>query len=196
MICLRSASTFALGLVASACHSSSPAESGMAAGACPNAWLETPVVGAPIAVPAGNGRLVFHAAAQGTQNYTCASVTGDGGSGYAWSLTGPEATLSDCHGVTIGRHFASDAGPPEWQLSDRSYVVAHKMAAASGDGRSVPWLLLGVDRHGGTGPVAEAHYVQRVHTVGGVPQSAPCVASQVGTTEKVGYTADYVFFAP
>jgi hypothetical protein len=192
----RTASTLLLGLVASACHASSPAEGGTSAAACPSAWLETPVVGAPIAVPDGNGRLVLHAAAQGTQNYVCAAVAGDGGTGYAWSFTGPEATLTDCHGVTMGRHFSSDAGPPEWQLSDGSYVVAHKMAATSGDGRSVPWLLLGVDGHGGGGPMAEARYVQRVHTVGGVAPSAPCDVSRIGTSEKVGYTADYVFFAP
>ncbi len=155
-------------------------------------------MGASIAVPAGNGRVILRAAAKGSQDYACAPVVVDGGTSYAWSLTGPHATLTDCHAVEIGRHFASDggAGAPEWQTVDGAYIVAHKSAASTTDGGSVPWLLLTVDGHGGSAPFTEARYVQRVNTSGGVAPSAPCDASRVGTLQKVPYAADYFFYGP
>ncbi len=179
-----------------ACRQGPPSEGGAPAGACPDAWLQAPVVDESIAVPAGNGHVVFHAAAKGSQNYACGPVTTDGGSSYAWSLTGPEATLDDCHAATMGRHFASDAGGPEWQTLDGAYVVGRKIAASKVDSRAVPWLLLSVDAHGGAGTLTGARYVQRVRTVGGVAPATRCDASRAGTTEKVPYAADYFFYAP
>ena len=192
----RLALVFALVPWAMACRPGPQTEGGGSAGACPDAWLEAPVVNEPIAVPEGNAHVVFHAAAKGTQNYACGPVGIDGGSSYAWSLAGPEATLDDCHAVTIGRHFASDGGAPEWQMLDGTYVVGHKIAASTADSRSVPWLLLSVDAHGGGALFAGARYVHRVRTVGGVAPTAPCDASRAGTTEKVPYAADYFFYAP
>jgi hypothetical protein len=187
-----------LGLVLFACHPASPAEGGTAAGACAADWFDPPAVAPSIAVPSGNGRMVLRAAATGSQNYACTLVAGDGGTSYAWSLVGPEATLSDCHSAPIGRHFASDAGAaaPEWQMTDGAYVIGKKMAAAPADGASVPWLLLSVEAHGGTAPFTEAHYVQRTRTSGGVAPSAGCDSGHVGEVRKVPYTADYLFYAP
>jgi hypothetical protein len=162
---------------------------------CPSAWLQPPVVDPSIAVPEPD-HAVVHAFAKGTQNYACASVGADAGSTFAWSLKGPDATLSDCQSGTIGSHFASASGAPEWQLSDGTYVVAHKAGAFAAGGRVAPWLLLRVDGHGGAGPLAEAHYVQRVHTVGGAPPAEVCDADHAGTVQKVPYEADYFFYAP
>jgi hypothetical protein len=195
----------ALALAASGCRpgsppdAASPASSASSVPACPAAWLEAPAVDPSIAVPAGNARLVLHASAAGSQNYTCAAAPSDGGAAsYAWSFSGPEAALSDCHGAVLGRHFASDAGPtaPEWQTPDGAYVIGHKTAAFAPGGGAVPWLLLGVDGHGGAGPVTEARYVQRVNTSGGVAPGSPCGAGNVGAVEKVPYSADYYFYAP
>jgi hypothetical protein len=189
-------SSFALALLA--CRQGGPSGSGGSSGACPAEWLEPPAVDARIAVPSGNGHIVLHAAAKGSQNYTCAPVTGDGGARYAWAPVGPEATLSDCHSAAFGRHFASEAGAgePEWQTFDGAYVVARKVAASTVDGGSVPWLLLTVDGHSATAPFTDARYVQRVRTSGGIAPSAPCDATRVGTLEKVPYLADYFFYAP
>jgi hypothetical protein len=176
-------------------------EGSTSASACPAAWLEAPAVDPSIAVPGGDGRVVFHAAAEGTQIYSCATVAtvvADGGAAYAWSLVGPEAVLKDCRSEASGRHFASDAGPgaPEWQLTGGAYVVAHKVAAKIVAPDSVPWLLLSADRSGGSGPLTETRAVQRVRTSGGVAPTAGCDASHIGTVQKVPYTADYYFFAP
>jgi hypothetical protein len=179
-----------------ACRGSGPATSEGPAAACPTAWLAAPTVDETIGVPGGSTHVVVHAAASGSQIYTCTAVPGDGGVRYAWTLLGPEATLSDCRAAPLGRHFASDAGAPEWQAPDGSYVVAHKVAAFAVDGASVPWLLLSVDDRGGAAPLADARYVQRVRTSGGIAPSAACDAGRVGDREKVPYTADYFFYAP
>ena len=188
------ASSFALALLA--CRPGSQADGGAPAAACPPAWFDAPTFDAQIVVPSGNDRILLHAAATGSQNYRCAPLTVDGGSGYTWSLAGPEATLSDCHAAVIGHHFASDTGAAEWQMLDGAYVVARKVATSKGDDRSVSWLLLSVESHGGSGPFTEARFVQRVRTSGGVPPSEPCDASRVGTLQKVPYAADYFFYGP
>lgn len=185
-----------------ACRAPGPAgpasslDAGSTAPECPSAWLEPPVVDGSIAVPDGNGRLVLHAAARGTQDYVCSADSADAGSGYGWALKGPDATLADCRSASIGRHFASDAGGPEWQLSDGTYVVAHKTGVFSANPGAAPWLLLSVDRHGGAGRLGEARYVQRVRTIGGGRPDAPCDASRAGAVQRVPYEAQYFFFAP
>ncbi|MBV9949721.1 MAG: DUF3455 domain-containing protein [Myxococcales bacterium] len=185
---------------------SGPPSSGTAAAlgapgdACPSEWLRAPAVAASIAVPDGGGAPAIHVAASGTQNYACARAAGDGGAGFAWIPVGPEATLSDCRGAVVGSHFGSDAGAsaPEWQLRDGSYVVGRKLAASTPPeaAGAVPWLLLGADGRGGSGPLANARFVQRVATRGGVAPSGGCDAGTLGAVQKVPYQADYYFYGP
>src|SRR5207237_840815 len=138
----------------------------------------------------------------GTQNYTCTStVVADAGTGddggaavYAWTFTGPLATLSDCAGVTIGAHFASSAGPtaPEWEtVIDGTAVIGRRLAAVTPDATALPWLLLQATSHVGTGTLSRAQYIQRVHTHGGLAPTTGCDAMHVGTMQNVPYTADY-----
>lgn len=171
----------------------SPALASSPGADCPSAWFDAPAVDRSIAVPDGS-RVVLHASAKGTQDYVCAAS--DGGSTYGWSLRGPDAALSDCRASPIGRHFASDAGPPEWQLSDGTYVVAHKAGEFAANAGSSPWLLLDVVGHGGEGRLGEARYVQRVSTVGGGHPDGECDARHAGTVQKVSYEAQYFFYAP
>lgn len=166
---------------------------------CPSSWTVAPVVGAPIQVPDGGGGVLLHAAATGTQDYTCKASTVDGGTTYAWGFTGPEADLMDCTTTKIGTHFASDGGPtaPEWMTTaDSTYVIGAKLGALTPDGgaSAVPWLLLQATSHGGTGTLSRAGYVQRVNTTGGLAPSTTCDVNNVGTSQKVAYTADYYFF--
>jgi len=191
----------AIAIQAQACRRDPAPQGAVASDACPAEWLQAPPADTAIAVPPGGGRVVFHAAAQGSQDYTCRRTEGDGGAAYAWTFTGPEATLSDCRGAPVGRHFASDAGAgaPEWSLSSGEYVVGHKLAAwtpPGGAGGSVPWLLIGTDGRGGDGPLARARYVVRATTHGGVAPAEPCDATRSGAAVKVPYTADYFFYAP
>jgi hypothetical protein len=166
---------------------------------CPSAWLVAPAVDPSIALPADAGAsLRLHASATGTQDYQCQLIVADGG--FAWTFLGPEAQLHGCDDAGVASHFASDGGAarPEWQSNDGSYVIAAKVAAYTPDGgaSSVPWLLLQAVSHGGSGPVADATYVHRLDTSGGVAPSAACDVGAVGTTQKVPYTADYYFYGP
>ncbi len=166
--------------------------------ACPSSWTTAPAVSPPIQFPADGGSALLHAGAIGTQNYTCSQVTVDGGTAYAWVFVGPEADLADCHAAKIGTHFASDAGAaaPEWQTTDGTYVIGKKLAALTPDGgaTAIPWLLIQETSNGGTGTLSKAGYVQRLNTAGGIAPAVTCDVSNVGTTQKVSYTADYFFF--
>jgi len=166
--------------------------------ACPVAWTTAPTVDPVITLPADGGGVLLHAGAIGTQNYTCEQLAVDGGTGYAWVFVGPEADLADCHAAKIGKHFASDAGAtaPEWQTTDGTYVVGKKLAAFTPDGgaSAIPWLLIQETSNGGAGTLSKAGYVQRLNTDGGVAPAVTCDATNVGTTQKVSYTADYFFF--
>jgi hypothetical protein len=109
----------------------------------------------------------------------------------------PSADLSDCNGAVIGHHFASEAGAgyPEWQTTDGTYVVGHKLAAFTPDGgaESVPWLLLQQVSTGGAGTLSQTLYVQRLSTDGGVAPGPGCDA---GDTLQVPYGAEYYFYGP
>ncbi|MCL2450014.1 MAG: DUF3455 domain-containing protein [Polyangiaceae bacterium] len=166
---------------------------GASGGACPPSWLEAPAVDTAIAVPDIGSRVVLRVSAHGTQNYVC---QGGAGTGSAWALQGPEAKLEDCHGTPVGDHSATGAGAPEWRFTDGTYVVAHKSTMVVIDKTAVPWLLLHVDEHGGTGPAAQSTNVQRVRTQGGLAPSDPCDASHTGAVQKVAYAAEYYFFGP
>jgi hypothetical protein len=160
---------------------------------CPAAWLTPPAVDAAIALPPDGGALLLHAAAKGTQNYVCSAA--DAGASFAWTLRGPEATLADCNGRALGEHSAPTAATaPEWRSADGSAVVGRKVAANAHDASAIPWLLLSVASHRGSGVLSRAKYVQRLTTVGGLAPTAPCTAQNAGATQDVAYTADYYFF--
>jgi hypothetical protein len=176
-----------------------------AAALCSGAWLDAPTVAA-LALPDG-GVVILHAVGTGTQDYACVGTpidggadAGDAGESFAWTLTGPDAVLTDCNGQTIGHHFPSEAGAtaPEWQTTDGTYVIGHKMVTYTpdGGGASVPWLLLNATAHGGSGTLSGVTFVQRLDTDGGVAPATGCDQGSVGATTNVGYTADYYFFGP
>jgi Protein of unknown function (DUF3455) len=181
-----------------ACHGRE-GEAPAVADGCGAAWLDAPAVDPSIAVPDGGGRAILHAAANGSQNYRCTRGLVDGGAKYTWAFVGPEASLSDCR-APIGSHFASDAGgtAPEWQTLEGSYVVGHKMAGFTPDGGTgdVPWLLIGATSRGGSSPLGQTHFIQRVSTRGGLAPTTPCDEKSDGQTSKVPYTADYFFYGP
>ncbi|HTJ42471.1 MAG TPA: DUF3455 domain-containing protein [Kofleriaceae bacterium] len=136
----------------------------------------------PPAIAAGDDqRVAFVLHARGTQDYAC--VAG------AWSLVAPAAELADDDGAIVGRHGAG----PSWELTDGSKIVGAKLASAAGpdgDG-AVPWLLVGVSSHTGTGRLTDVTRIQRMRTSGGVAPAGPC---SDGATIDVPYTADYYFY--
>jgi len=165
---------------------------------CPAAWFALPSDD-PFKIDAG--AVILHASAAGTQDYECKAVP-SGGAAYAWTFLGPEAELSDCHGVVVASHFASDAGAsfPEWSASDGTYVIGQKVAAYTPieGGASVPWLLLNAvaSAGGDGGGLRLTRYIERLDSDGGsAPPAASCERARAEVTQKVPYTADYYFLA-
>lgn len=167
--------------------------------------ISAPAVPSDIVVPAGN-RVFLVGHAGGTQNYICLPS----GSGFAWTLFGPQATLFDDRDAQIVTHFASpnpDEGGttrPTWQSSLDTSAVWARAIATSTDADfvapgAIPWLKLEiVGREKGPtggGLLFNTTYIQRVNTAGGPAPATGCdTAANVGARTFVPYTADYFFF--
>jgi hypothetical protein len=167
--------------------------------------VTVPPVPASIEVPDGpKAFLTGHAV--GTQNYICLPS----GSGFAWTLFGPQATLFKGNSTQLMTHFLSpnpvEGGTPRatWQHSkDTSAVWAAAIASSSDPDfvapGAIPWLLLTVmgAQPGPTGgdQLGEVTFIQRLNTAGGLAPSTGCTQlAHVGTRALVPYTADYVFY--
>jgi uncharacterized protein DUF3455 len=164
-----------------------------------------PPVPANIQVPAQNEAvLVGHGV--GTQNYVCLPA----GSGFAWTLFTPEATLFSDELRQVTTHFFSP-NPVEgttvratWEHSRDTSTVWAKAIASSLDPNfvkagAIPWVLLQVvgAQKGPTGgdKLTGTTFIQRLSTVGGAAPSTGCASStDVGHTAFVPYTADYFFY--
>ncbi len=147
--------------------------------------------------------------AEGTQNYMCLpSATAP--SGYAWVLTGPQATLFNAQGRQGLTHFLSpnpeEGGIPRatWQDShDTSSVWAALFETSDDpayvDPDAIPWLLLQV-KGAMSGPkggerIGRARWIQRLNTVGGKAPATGCAAAgDIGKRAFVPYSADYLFY--
>ena len=134
--------------------------------------------------PPPGEELVVHALASGDQIYTC--------DGSKWTLSGPDAKLSDEAGRETGSHFAG----PTWQWSDGSRVTGKPVANATPDPESIPWLLLTATGHEGNGVMKTVSSIQRLHTKGGKAPTSGCSASRKDDKVRIHYTADYYFYAP
>ncbi len=167
-----------------------------------------PPVPDTLEVPEGNEAfLIGHAF--GSQDYVCAAS----GSGVAFVLTTPEAVLFDNPARRVVNHFFSP-NPVEggtiratWQSTRNSSVFWGKLVHAATFATdpdfvsqdAIAWLLLspaGVLEGSGNGDnLAEATFVQRVNTVGGLAPSIGCASTaDIGHTAFVPYEADYVFY--
>lgn len=150
--------------------------------------------------------LVGHAF--GTQNYICLPS----GTGFAYGLFTPEATLFDDDAEQIITHFFSPNPDPSdngtiratWEDSRDSSRFFGAVVQASTDARfvardAIAWLLIsraGVQA-GPTGGdrLTKVTFVQRVNTAGGVAPATGCAsAADVGRKAFVPYAADYVFY--
>lgn len=154
--------------------------------------------------------LVGHAI--GTQNYVCLPS----GSGFAFSLFTPEATLFKDLGLEhqVVTHFFSrnpfENGAPiraTWQDSRDTSLFwgnADGVATFATDPNlvapdAIAWLRLpraGVqDGPDGGNNLSKATFVQRLNTVGGLAPSTGCaLPTDVGNRAFIPYTADYFFY--
>lgn len=166
------------------------------------AKLTPPSVPGDLEVEEGNEVfLIGHGV--GTQNYVCAPS----GSGVAFTLFTPQATLFDDNGKQLTTHFFS-VNPFEnivratWQHSqDTSRIWAKVLKPVTVTRTAIDWLLLQVKDVGalagptGGSKLVKTTFIQRVNTVGGLAPETGCAsAADLGNKAFVPYTADYVFY--
>ena len=138
--------------------------------------------------PAGE-QLLLQVHAKGDQVYTCQ----EGVTQFAWALKAPDAQLFDKDGKSFGKHFAG----PSWEANDGSRVKGKAVAnVASPDADSIPWLLVTIVGHEGSGVLSRATSIQRINTKGGKSPASGCDAAHAGQELRVAYSADYLFYAP
>jgi Protein of unknown function (DUF3455) len=139
--------------------------------------------------PPASEQLLLQAHATGDQVYTCTSD----GSQFAWTLKAPDAQLFDKDGKPFGKHFAG----PSWEANDGSRVTGKAIAnSPSPDANSIPWLLVTVVSHDGSGVLSRVTTVQRLNTKGGKAPASGCDASHLSQEVRVPYSADYRVYAP
>jgi hypothetical protein len=139
--------------------------------------------------PPANEQLLLQVHAKGDQVYTCKSE----GAQFTWTLKAPDAQLFDKDGKSFGKHFAG----PSWEANDGSRVTGKAVAnAPSPAADSVPWLLVNILSHDGSGVLSRATTIQRLNTKGGKAPASGCDASHAGQEVRVPYSADYLFYAP
>ena len=153
-------------------------------------YADTKPPAVPAALEPGIGEtLAMMVPARGVQIYECRA--GRDGKGGEWVFVAPEAELFDARGNVIGRHGAG----PSWEANDGSRIAGSvKARAEAPTAGAVPWLLLAAKSTGPNGAFSEVTSIQRVNTAGGVAPAAPCTPATVGTSARVGYTADYYFY--
>jgi len=139
--------------------------------------------------PPANEQLLLQVHAKGDQVYVCQ----EGVTQFAWALKAPDAQLFDKDGKPFGKHFAG----PAWQANDGSRVTGKAVAnAPSPDPDSIPWLLVNVVSHDGSGVLSRAAHIQRINTKGGKAPASGCDSTHAGQEARAPYSADYLFFAP
>jgi Protein of unknown function (DUF3455) len=138
-------------------------------------------------VPPQGQVLILHLEGKGKQIYSCQSARGV----YAWKLKAPDAKLFRPNGELAGRHFAG----PAWEASDGSRITGKLVASApSPASNSIPWLLLSVTSHDGSGILSRVQSIQRLETKGGIAPATGCSVSNENKETPVPYEAAYYFY--
>jgi Protein of unknown function (DUF3455) len=139
--------------------------------------------------PPANEQLLVEVHGKGDQIYTCKTDAAQS----TWTLKAPEAQLFDKDNKAFGKHFAG----PSWQANDGSKVTGKAVAnVPSPDANSIPWLLVKVVSHEGSGTLSTVTSIQRLNTKGGKAPTTGCDAQHENQELRVPYTADYRFYVP
>ena len=143
--------------------------------------------GLTLPAQAPQGPVVLAVEGRGVQVYRCQAS----GASAGWVLDHPEADLLGVKGKVIGHH---DAGP-SWTLEDGSSVKGEPVEkTAAPEAGAVPWLLLRVSAHAGSGVLSGVETIRRTQTHGGVAPVQGCDAAMIGATVRVPYSAAYTFY--
>jgi hypothetical protein len=150
--------------------------------------INPPATDDAIKPPAGSS-VYLEALATGVQIYECRLKAGT--TSYEWTFVAPEATLASRAGAPLGRHYAG----PSWESAQGQKIVGEvkgrQNAPAAG---AIPWLLLTTKSARGSGSYADAKFIQRVDTAGGIAPATGCDAGTAGGMSRVPYTATYYFY--
>jgi hypothetical protein len=139
--------------------------------------------------PSASEQLILEVHAKGDQVYTCKEDV----TAYAWTLKAPDAQLFDKDGKPFGKHFAG----PSWEAKDGSRVTGKAVVnVPSPDADSIPWLLVDIMSHDGSGVLSRATTIRRLNTKGGKAPTSGCDSVNAGKEVRVPYSADYLFYAP
>ena len=142
-----------------------------------------------VKVPPGH-RVTLETAASGSITYECRPKK-DMAAQFEWVFVGPDASLRDRRGDSVGRYF----GPPAtWEGRDGSRVTGAQLAVASAGAANIPLQLVKAGAANGPGSMQGVAYIQRVNTRGGIAPPAACGAANSGQKQVVPYAADYVFW--
>jgi len=146
-------------------------------------------IAAPIPLPEpANSILAVQAG--GVQIYRCDATASPAPK---WVLDHPEAALFRDDGSAFGRHTTG----PSWIADDGSRIVGDGAAPITvmKQPDSVPWLLLRITMHSGTGILQDARFVERYDTRGGLaPSAETCDLQHSDQRRAVHYSAVYEFF--
>jgi Protein of unknown function (DUF3455) len=146
---------------------------------------------APTAINVPEGQtLVMKLNAIGTQIYTCTQASDSAaGDQWTWVLKEPSALLTTDTGEVMGYHSKG----PMWKLNDGSQIVGElKQKVDSPDG-AIPWLLIQVKSHEGSGALSQVNWIQRLNTVEG-KAPASCDPAYEHATLSVPYSATYYYW--
>ena len=150
------------------------------------AFAQQPPASTSIEPPPGE-KLLLELHGDGVQIYTCTLDK----TALNWKFQGPEAKLTNSDGSDAGTHYAG----PTWKLADSSEVKASMVGnKPAPDTRSIPWLLLKVASHAGTGKLQTADYITRTDTKGGVAPTSSCDNTHQNEQARVPYAATYRFY--
>jgi hypothetical protein len=137
--------------------------------------------------PPKDQALILQLNGKGDQIYVCKKA----GGAYTWKFKAPDAKLFGESGELAGRHFAG----PSWEANDGGRVSAKSVASVpSPDSDSIPWLLLTMTSHDGTGIMVRVQSIQRLDTKGGVAPTSGCDAASENVETAVPYEARYYFY--
>ena len=143
-----------------------------------------------VKVPAGN-RIVLDTVGVGMITYECREKK-DAAGQHEWAFAGPDAVLYDRMGKATAKYY----GPPAtWESSDGSKITATQLAVAPNGSGNIPLQLVKANPAEGKGAMSGVTFIQRLDTRGGVAPAIVCGAETKGAKEKVGYQADYIFWA-
>ena len=148
---------------------------------------QTPTVDQlPAAIKPASGSVYLELPATGAQIYTCGK---NSAGAWAWNFKAPDAELFDTQKKPFGKHYAG----PTWEGQGGKVVAAAKGNAPAPGGNAIPWLLLEVKSHEGSGKLAEAKAILRVSTTGGTAPAQGCDEAHANQESRVPYTATYLF---